>query len=222
MVAARQAQMVRDCGPVQLVAVEGLVQRAFQGDLRVVRLVGVHVQVACGPGAGLNRLGIDRRGLRHHRRGGRDDFIIVVVAAAAGAQQGDANQRQRHDGPPQAGYFELHGLTPTQMDGGSRARPGLRLGGLGLGHGLPDDGLRRPAHDVRDFRQLQVPDVLQHQEHLGPVDQRQRLRDAVLLRRRQVGRQRRDGALQDVDPMATHQARCVARLAGAGFGVLLQ
>ncbi|MNS69592.1 hypothetical protein D3C72_1029090 [compost metagenome] len=109
MVAVRQPQMVREGGPVQLVAVKGLIQRAFQADLRVVRLVGVHVQVTRAPGSGF-----DRRGgrLRDDRGRGLGDGVIIVIATAC-AQQGDASQRQGHDGPAQAGYFELHGHTPT-------------------------------------------------------------------------------------------------------------
>ncbi|CUI53442.1 Uncharacterised protein [Achromobacter xylosoxidans] len=106
VVASGHAQVVRERGPVQFVAVEGLVQHAFQRGLRVVGLDGVHVQIAGAPGARADR----RRGVGHDR-GRRDGGgLIVVIAAATGAQQGYASQRQRHQGPPQAGYFELHSM----------------------------------------------------------------------------------------------------------------
>ncbi|MNV57700.1 hypothetical protein D3C71_1500440 [compost metagenome] len=132
MVAVRQPQMVREGGPVQLVAVKGLIQRAFQADLRVVRLVGVHVQVARSPGAGFDGLGVHGRGgLGDDRGRGFDDGFIVVIVTAAGAQQGDASQGQGHDGPAQAGYFELHGHTPTSGGVRRHGRKGRNYAGGG-------------------------------------------------------------------------------------------
>ena len=49
MVALGHAQVIRQRGPVQLVAVEGLVQHGFQRGLGIVGLDGVHVQVAGAP-----------------------------------------------------------------------------------------------------------------------------------------------------------------------------
>ena len=110
-----------------------------------------------------------------------------------------------------------------------RTSSGHYTGGCNLPtrwHALPKCGAdkrrRRPLGDRLRVFAIKPPDVLEHDQHFDPENQRQRLRQPARKLRRQLIVQRRDRVLEQVDAMAALELRLLAERAGLAARPLLE